>query len=280
MTNSSNPLRQYFRQPAIYITLPSKGNFYAPGTIEIPQNGEIPVYPMTAIDEITYRTPDALFNGQAVINVIQSCVPAIKDAWAVPAMDVDTLLVAIRIATYGHEMTFETECPACKDISDHGLDLRYVLDNMRAPDYTKSIVHGDMELFFKPMTYKNMNDNNKNQFAEQKVLQIIPDTDTPDEKKMEILGDALKKITEITISALAQSVAAVKTPDAIVNEPQFIEELLMNCDSALFTRVRDHVIQIKTQAELQPLNMTCSQCENKYTQQITLDMSNFFVPAS
>ena len=280
MINSSNPLRQYFRQPAIYITLPSKGNFYPPGTIEIPANGELPVYPMTAIDEITYRTPDALFNGQAVINVIQSCVPSIKDAWAVPAMDVDTLLVAIRIATYGHEMNFESECPACQEVAESALDLRYVLDHMRAPDYTQTIRHGDMEIFFKPMTYRNMNDNNRAQFSEQKILQIIPDADTPDDKKVEALGEALKKITEITISALAQSVAAVKTPDAMVNEPQFIEELLKNCDSTLFTKIRDHVIQIKTQAELQPLNMTCSKCSNQYTQQITLDMSNFFAPAS
>jgi len=280
MNNSSNPLRQYFRQPAIYITLPSKGNFYTPGSIEIPANGELPVYPMTAIDEITYRTPDALFNGQAVINVIQSCVPAIKDAWSVPAMDVDTLLVAIRIATYGHEMNFESECPACKEVAESALDLRYVLDHMQAPDYTTTIKHGDMEIFFKPMTYRNMNDNNKSQFAEQKVLQVMPESNATEEAKKAALGDALKKITEITITALAQSVAAVKTPDAMVNESQFIEELLMNCDSTLFAKIRDHVIEIKTKAELQPLNMTCSKCNNEYTQSITLDMSNFFVPAS
>ena len=89
-----NPLTQYFRQPSIYIKLPSQGNYYPAGAIEMPQNGELPVLPMTAIDEITYRTPDALFSGQAVINVIQSCIPAIKDAWAIPSIDIDTILVA------------------------------------------------------------------------------------------------------------------------------------------------------------------------------------------
>ena len=81
---SNNPLRQYFRQPAIYVRLPSAGQFYPPGALTIPANGEIPVLPMTAIDEITYRTPDALFNGSAVVSVIQSCVPSIKDAWQMP----------------------------------------------------------------------------------------------------------------------------------------------------------------------------------------------------
>jgi hypothetical protein len=101
---SINPLTQYFRQPAIYVKLPSNGEHYTPGALTMPANRELPVYPMTAIDEITYRTPDALFNGNAVTNVIKSCIPNIVDPWAIPAMDVDTILVAIRIASYGHIM--------------------------------------------------------------------------------------------------------------------------------------------------------------------------------
>jgi hypothetical protein len=106
--NENNPLQQYFRQPAIYVKLPSQGKFYANNTLDLPPTGELPVYPMTAIDEITYRTPDALFNGQSTVNVLQSCVPNIKNGWAVPAMDIDTLLVAIRIASYGHNIRERT----------------------------------------------------------------------------------------------------------------------------------------------------------------------------
>ena len=76
MSQSVNPLKQFFRQPAIYMRLPSQGEYWPEGSIALPENKELPVYPMTAIDEITYRTPDALFNGQAVVNVIKSCVPA------------------------------------------------------------------------------------------------------------------------------------------------------------------------------------------------------------
>ena len=132
--SENNPLKQYFRQPVIYLRLPSGGEFYPPGTIDMPVNREIPILPMTAIDEITYRTPDALFNGTAVINVIQSCCPNIKNAWVIPSMDVDSLLVAIRIASYGHNMEFDTTCPHCNNVSTQSLDLRSVLDKMRAPN--------------------------------------------------------------------------------------------------------------------------------------------------
>ena len=81
----NNPLAKHFRQPQLYIQLPSKGKYYPPGTLEMPVTKELPVYPMTAKDELSFMTPDALLNGQGTVDVIQSCIPNIKDAWAMPA---------------------------------------------------------------------------------------------------------------------------------------------------------------------------------------------------
>ena len=75
-----NPLQAYFRRPAIYVQLPSGGKFNEPGELEIPENGESPVYPMTAKDEILMRTPDALMNGATTVEVIQSCCPNINSS--------------------------------------------------------------------------------------------------------------------------------------------------------------------------------------------------------
>lgn len=277
---SNNPLQQYFRQPAIYVRLPSAGQFYPQNALEMPQNSEIPVYPMTAIDEITYRTPDALFNGSAVVSVVQSCMPNIKDAWSMPSMDVDTALIAIRVASYGHDMEVETTCPACNEETEYHIDLRTILDKMKTPDYSKQIKYRDMEIFFKPMSYKNITDNNAAQFEEQKKLSLIPDSELPDIEKVKTLNTALKKITEITVKALAQNIAAVKTPTALVTESAFIEEMLEQCDRALFTQIRDHIVKIKTEAEIQPLKMKCPKCSHEYEQQITLDMTSFFGAAS
>ena len=277
---SNNPLSQYFRQPSIYVKLPSGGQHYADGAIDMPANGELPVYPMTAIDEITYRTPDALFNGNAVTNVIKSCVPAIRDPWAIPAMDVDSILVAIRIASYGHNMEMSTTCPHCENEADYGLDLRTILEQIKTPDYSKPIIAGDLQIFFKPMTYKHLNDNNQKQFEEQKLLQVLPDSDMPDTDKMTAMSAALVKLTHFTIDALSQSVAAVKTPDGLVSEPGFIEEMLKNCDRRLFAQIRDHIINVKSQAEIQPIKLKCSACEKEYQQAVTLDMTSFFEDAS
>ena len=276
----NNPLQQYFRQPAIYIRLPSAGKHYPPDTLDMPANGELPVLPMTAVDEITYRTPDALFNGSAMVNVIQSCVPNIKNAWAVPAMDVDTILVGIRLASYGHEMELGTTCPSCRKESDFTVDLRSVLDGIRSPNYDQSVRHGDLEFYFRPMSYRNLNENNQIQYDQQKLMSMLPDSEVPEADKITAIGDALRRLTQVTIEALCQSIAAVKTPQSLVTEPEFIRELMNNCDRKIFNSVRDHIVNLKIQAELQPLKITCPECQHAYEQPMTLDMTSFFAAAS
>ena len=276
----NNPLQQYFRQPAIYIKLPSSGQFYPPGTLTMTETGDLPVYPMTAIDEITYRTPDALFNGQATVNVIQSCMPNIINAWAIPAMDIDTILVAIRIASYGHEMEFGTACPKCAAESNRALDLRSVLDRIQMPDYNKSIQTGDIEIYFRPMNYKNLNDNSQMQFENQRLLQMLPTNEVGDNEKMTALTAALKKITDVTVSALAQSIAIIKTPNAMVSEQEYIQDFLKNCDRVLFNNIRDKIIELKSAAEMQPMKLVCDECSHEYEQSLSLDMTTFFARAS
>lgn len=276
----NNPLKQYFRQPAIYIRLPSKGEFYPDGALDMPPNGELPVYPMTAIDEITYRTPDALFNGSATVNVIQSCVPNIKDPWSIPAIDIDTILVSIRIASYGHSLDVESICPACNETDEYGVDLRTAIDTMQAGDYQQIIKYRDLEIYFRPMIYKNINENNQRQFEEQRTLQSIANIEATDQEKIKILNNAMQKIQKATVEALSQSIAAIKTPSALVTDSAFVVEFLQNCDRNLFNQIRDRIINEKLKSELQPIKLKCHSCNHEYSQQLTLDMASFFAPAS
>jgi hypothetical protein len=280
MNQIFNPLRQYFRRPSIYIKLPSKGEFWPEGSLESTENGELPVFPMTAIDEITYRTPDALFNGEAVVSVIQSCIPSVKNAWDAPVSDVNPILVAIRIASYGHELELGTTCPACTHEADYTLDLRIVLDQLKNPDFKNTIKHGDLEISFQPISYRQQHETNNTQFEEQRTIQLIPGSDLPDEEKVKRLNSALKRITELTVMALKHSIAGIRTPQNIVTEPEFIEEFLNNCDRKLFNIIRDRVIELRQSSELKPLHIACTECSHEYDQPLTLDMASFFEPAS
>ncbi len=280
MTQSSNPLKQFFRQPVIYLRLPSNGEFWPEGSLIMPTNRELPVYPMTAIDEITYRTPDALYNGQAVVNVIQSCIPNIRDAWGMPAVDTNAILVAIRIASYGHELDLGTKCPNCETESEYSVDLRQVLDSVRLPEFNKSDVHGDLEINFCPMSYKMQNETNQLQFEQQQQIQSIQYSDMSDDDKIVALNASLKKITQLTIDALKWSIASIRTPDTLVTEPEFIQEFLTNCDSKIYGQIRDRIINLRQDSEIKPLNIKCSNCQHEYKQDLSLDQTSFFAPAS
>ena len=54
-----NPLSQFFRQPKVYIKLPSGGRFWPPGSQDVSDSGEYAVYAMTAKDELMFKTPDS-----------------------------------------------------------------------------------------------------------------------------------------------------------------------------------------------------------------------------
>lgn len=280
MSQSVNPLKQFFRQPAIYMRLPSQGEYWPDGSISMPDNKELPVYPMTAIDEITYRTPDALFNGQAVVNVIKSCVPAIVDPWAIPAQDLNAILVAIRIASYGHDLEVGTRCPKCETEGDYTLDLRQVLDQLKAGDFETPMIHGDLTITFQPMSYRSQNDSSQSQFEQQKNIQLIQSSDMPDTDKITQLNESLQQITQLTMSALKWSIASIKTPTALVNQPDFIEEFIKNCDRKLYTKIRDHIIGLRVASELKPLAIKCDNCAHDYQQQFNLDQTAFFETAS
>lgn len=281
MPQNANPLKQFFRQPAIYLSLPSQGNYWPEGTLDMPQNGELPVYPMTAIDEITYRTPDALFNGQAVVNVIQSCVPAVKDGWAVPGIDLNAILIGVRIASYGHEMEITTKCPNCETESDFSVDLRMVLDQVHQPDYETPIQQGDLEITICPISYKHQNAINLRQYDQQRLIQQIQiDPNLTDEQKVEELNKALHQITELTIETLKYSISSIRAKGTLVTETEFISEFLTNCDRKIYQEIRDRIIKLRTDSELKPFKITCPECDHKFEQTLTLDQAAFFGVAS
>ena len=280
MPNLDNPLRRHFRQPVIHLRLPSGGRFYPPGALNMPPSGELPVLPMTAVDEIVTRTPDALFNGSAIPDIVSSCIPAIRDPWSIPSIDLNTILVAMRLASYGHKMDVTSTCPGCKNNNEFDLDLRIIMDSLKTPDYDTPLVLGDLTIAFVPLSYRQINQNSQMQFEDQKLMQALNSTDMDTEQRLAMLSESFKKITALTIRAIAVSISSIQTPDALVTEPEFILEFLNNCEKDMFQQIRDHAIALRQAGEIKPLDITCSECSQKYTQDFSLDMSNFFETAS
>jgi hypothetical protein len=87
--------------------------------INLAVNQEIAVYPMSALDQILMRTPDALLNGDALLKIVKNCVPDIQNVKQLVEPDINTLLLAIRIASVGPSMELELNCPACQQENNY-----------------------------------------------------------------------------------------------------------------------------------------------------------------
>lgn len=272
-----NPLKAHFRQPAIYLRLPSGGQFWNSG-IDMPAVGELPVYPMTARDEILLKTPDALLNGQGVVDVIQSCCPNITDAWQMPGVDVDPILIAIRIASYGNEMPVDTKCPHCGTENTFDVDLGSYLDNIQMPDYSKKIDVAHVRVKLKPQNYASINETNKISYEEQRILENIGTPDSEDQNKLEAYKQHLDRLIKLNAQLLVDNTEYIEIPatGTVVTEPEFIEEFYFNCDSEICKELRNRLDEINREGAVKPQSGSCSSCTKQYNISLLFDYSSFF----
>lgn len=285
MENQSvNPLKKYFRQPKIYITLPSSGNYYPPGSLEMPDSGELAVFAMTAKDEITMKTPDALLNGQSTVDVIQSCVPSIKNAWMIPSIDIDAILIAIRIATYGENIEVDVRIPNTANTKTYTTDLRFALDKLKDAAFDPIVeINDQLTAHIRPVTYQEYTKNAIKSIEEQRIFQIVNDAEMADEEKQRRFSDSFKKLTEITISSVSQSVAKIVTPEGEVSDPAFIKEFIDNADKEFFTKIIDHLELQRDKFTMPAFKIQTTPEEQaegapaEFETPIALDAANFFV---
>jgi hypothetical protein len=241
-----NPLAMYMRQPKIYMRLPTGGAFWPEGSIHMPENKQLPVFSMTARDELLLNVPDALMNGQAIVDIIQNCVPNIKNAWMAPVSDIDALLIAIRIATYGETMT--TPVTIGDDLEmEYQVDLRVVLDNVMN-NYTWDPVvpiSDTMTAFVKPANYKQSTDISIKSYETKKIMSLVNDEKMSEEDKVKLFKESFSKLTQITMNSIAECIEKIDTPQGSVSNTAFIIEFLNNSDKTVFNKIQKHLDQLK-----------------------------------
>ena len=284
MTENSNPLNKYFRQPAIYVSLPS-GTDYPSHVVTATQTGELGVMPMAAKDEIRFKTPDALMNGQGVVDVIQSCVPDIKDAWQIKSYDLDTILVAIRIATYGETMNINFTVPGANENVSHSLNLPAILDELKAVKVDRHITLDDgLKITVRPLTYKDMTTTSLQTFQQQKMYSAIQDSQLSDDEKAKRFNDAFKTLTDLNSSILLKNMQTITMPDGTeITDPTHIKEFVDNANTTLIKEIEQKLTALRGQGAVKPLKLKATEDQIKkgapasYDVPVTFDTANFFV---
>jgi hypothetical protein len=274
---ANNPLQQFFRQPKIYISLPSQGVYNKPGTF----SGNIErlaVYGMTGMDEIMMKTPDALLSGESTARVIQSCCPEIADPWDLSLLDTDLVLTAVRIATFGNNLLVEKTCSKCGTENEFSLDLSGLIDYYSSCKYDSKLVLKELVIKTRPLTYKQSTEFSIRNFQlQQKMRQVAVIEDQ--EEQQQAVNSTIEELAVLRTELFAANIESVSAGDTLVTERAYILEWLNNIDRDVVNSLKDHLEHNKNKWTAPNHKVTCESCGNEDTVIMDLDQSNFFAQA-
>ena len=279
----TNPLFQYFRQPGIHIKLPSKGYYNDSSEMALESSGEVAVYPMTGADEIMLTNPDALLNGSALERIIASCCPAVKNPKNLPIPDVDVIILASKLVSYGEGLNLIVKCPSCQIAKEFTLSIRDLLEQITyLPDQTTVRLNDDLVVYLKPYTLDSNNKLNLAQFEETKIIQNLVNEDISETDRSRALSLAFEKISQLNLDLLSNSVMIVAMPDSTVTDQKDIREFIDNSDRKTVKLLKEGLASFNQYGLPKTTELTCdnAKCGKSWQTPIVYDPSSFFVSNS
>lgn len=272
-------LNKYQRQPKLYIDLPSSGRYYDDTVIEDEQYVHLPVYAMTAMDEIATKTPDALFSGQTVCDIIKSCIPLIKDPWKLIKTDVDYILAAIKIASYGETTELTSSCTHCKEENKIDFQLQKVLDYIDNIVLDYNFDFQTLKFSLLPITYKAVTSYGLKMYNIKK--QLLNAASIEDGKQREEISNRLTdEFNTASIDVLLPYIVNIE--DTVSNESEFDIDVISNFLRSNDRELLDTVLKnIKNYAEIinfpqQEIQCGNTECGKTYKISYNGDYANFF----
>jgi hypothetical protein len=278
---SDNPLVKYYTDPKTYVKLPSGGNYYAQKP-DLSVDGEVGVLAMTAVDEMMFQSPDNLLNGESLFKVIARCVPSIKDPKEIPNPDLDAILVAMRIATYGNDMETNAKCPSCGHENSYTVNLPTLLANVEMlEDETVVSLNDDIFVKIKPFTVASSIMLALYAVEVQQMQRQLQSSPNIDEvAAAEAIRSTLSKSSDRLVELIAASVLEVtligEPENTVVTDPKQIKEWIEVLTVSEYKAIRIKVEEISAIGVQKTMNAQCTECSHAWEVQIGVDPSSFF----
>jgi hypothetical protein len=278
-----NPLSKYFRQPGIHVTLPSRGFYFKNNEARTAMNGEIAVLPMTAADEIIANNPDSLLNGAALEKIITSCCPGIKFPRQLPIIDVDVIMLAAKLVSYGDSLELSAECPKCKTINTFDVSIKNLLGKIKElPDEISVRLNDEVLVFIKPYSLEISTRINMSQFEETKLIQHLLSTEVEEKAKVNTLAASFDRITTLNLDSLSDCVVKVVTPEGEVSDAKQIKEFVNNVPREFVKKIQAKLKELNEYGLPKTVEVICKEekCKHEWETAVVYDPSSFFVSDS
>tara|TARA_B100001094_G_C18162443_1_gene790124 strand:- start:338 stop:1204 length:867 start_codon:yes stop_codon:yes gene_type:complete len=278
-----NPLQSYYRTKELYVRLPTQGKWMKNPPI-LSEDGEIGVRAMSMKDELLLTIPDALYNGQAIFELIQSVCPDITDPTEVSLPDVDVILLASRASSYDKIFPVETTCPYCKKQAMHEIDLQIVLGKV-THIYEKTEVEIDeLIIEMRPNTLSAVNANNiKTTETARMLLELRNQKDNINASLQEKYSDNMQQIAAANFVLIADAIVKVTMPDGVeVTDMQNIIDWLSNTNRKTIDVLNRHQAKMNINGIPREFDFTCAseECGKSFKSGVDFNPSFFFTNKS
>ena len=277
MNTEANPLSKYFRKPTIYVQIPTGGRFNP--EIDKTILDEIPIMPMTAIDEISMSNPDELLNGEALVNLITSCVPTIPEPRNLCNIDADFLYLAIKHATYGKNIEHTHTCSNCEEQADYNIDINSILDKFPEIHDVEPVEYKDLKIYVHPPKMESMTRMALIEVEQTRILEAISDTGDESITEIELAKQfalSFRKVSKQNVNLLIEAIDRIETLDEVVTDKDTILEFMDNCETKVITRINDQITKVNNRPkDLTTFEFTCDACDNKEKVRFELNPVNF-----
>jgi len=277
MEKTQSPLKKYRRQPKLYLNIPSNGKWYNEKILAENTYTNLAVFSMTASDEILFKTPDALINGDATAKNISSCIPAIIDPWAIKTLDLDAILIAIRMSSYGDTMTVSSKCKKCGADNQYEVELQKYLDYFSTREFEDKLNYENFVIHIEPLSYKAWTDIQKQQTAYQRALNLNISKISEEKEKEKFIQEVIDKINVLVAQAILDQVSAVEVDGEVETNREEINDFLGEAEVGLFHELKKLIEKNTNEWRIPPELIKCNECEYEDNVRISLDTSDFFV---
>lgn len=286
-------LKKYYRKPVLNMKLPTGGKFIKDlDKSELTVFDEVGIMPITTHNDLELRNPENLLNGEIINQLLADCTTLTMDITKLAKVDIDALLVGIKIATYGKddEKTFVCTKEDCKHENTISMDLYSLISDINEfkDEYKVTLSNGIM-VYLKPTTYGDILRMEQEQLEEttsikalEKRIKDYSDLDEEEVEKQQSdlynqISRLVKSLAQSTLITLVNDIIQVITPegDLVTSNEEILEFVtqLSKSDYELLTNTLTDINEISVK---ESVPVVCEQCGSKYDLALDYNPTNFF----
>lgn len=281
-----NPLSKFTKIPLVYVKMCSNGHYQYPADVIESTGKEIGVCARSARDELMFNNPDALMNGEAVVEVIKNNVIGVKNPNKLFVPDVEQLLIAIKLATKETSYSIESSCPNCQKHGAFERDLQQLLDSATMLEEIPHLLLEDVGLLlkFRPLYWEERSSYSQEMFMCHKQAHILEQSEGSDEEKIKEFTSIFDKMTEINFNMMSSNIMSIETPDdgeemgVVIDNMEHIKDWLGQQPTFILEKIKTEVDKLNVIGIEHSMGVECSECNHQWELTgLYYDPSDFFV---